>query len=206
MKGKAKTQLEPREIIGKKVLILGEVGSGKTSLTAKAVQDLALFIQPEEMTVIDMAPEAIGEIGGKLSNHLSLSSKVRYVSPAKVYAPRTMGTTNPQVVEYAKRNKNAIELLLNDFLENPTKALIINDVTLYLHFGKLEKVIDCVRLADTFLASAYYGVRLRKDYGTGISDREKQVVKKLGTHMNRVVKLKTPIRSFKRSLEASKHS
>jgi hypothetical protein len=190
VKGEVRIQLEPTEIIGKKVLIIGEVGSGKTSLTAEVVQNLALFIEPEEITVVDMAPEAIGEIGGKLSNHLSLNSELRYLSPAEVYAPRTMGTTNTQVVEYAKRNKNAIESLLNEFLKNPTKALIINDITLYLHLGKLEKIINCVRLADTFLASAYFGVKLREDYGTGISAREKQVVKKLGTHMDHIVKLK----------------
>lgn len=189
MKGKARTQLEPTEIIGKKVLILGEVGSGKTSLTAKAVQDLALLIQPEEITVIDMAPEAIGEIGGKLSLHMSLDSKLRYLSPAKVFAPRTMGTSHTQVIEFARRNKNAIEPLLGDFLKTPTRTLVINDITLYLHLGKLEKIIDCVKLTDTFLASAYLGVKLKEDHGTGISVRERQAIKRLGAHMDHLVKL-----------------
>ena len=188
-KSKRENQLKPTEIIGKKVLILGEVGSGKTSLTAKIVQKLTLFIEPKEITVIDMAPEAIGEIGGKLSKHLSLNSELRYLSPAKVYAPRTMGVTNTQVVEYAKRNKNAMEQLLDEFLKKPTKVLIVNDITLYLHLGKLEKIMNCMRLAETFLASAYCGVKLKEDYGAGISAREKQVVEKLATYMDHIVKL-----------------
>jgi len=188
-KSKRKNQLQPTEIIGKKVLILGEVGSGKTSLTAKIVQKLTPFIEYEEMTVIDMAPEAIGEIGGRLSKYLGSNSELRYLSPAKVYAPRTIGITSGQVVEYAKRNKNAIEPLLDEFLKKPTKALIVNDITLYLHLGKLEKIIDCMRLTETFLASAYYGVRLDEDYGTGISVREKWMVEKLATYMDHVVKL-----------------
>jgi len=188
-RSKRKSQLKPTEIVGKKVLILGEVGSGKTSLTAKIVQKLMLFIEPKEITVIDMAPEAIGKIGGKLSKYLNLNSELRYLSPAKVYAPRTMGISNTQVVEYAKRNKNAIEPLLDEFVKKPTNVLVINDITLYLHLGKLEKITNCIRLTETFLASAYYGVRLTEDYRAGISAREKQMVEKLATYMDHVVKL-----------------
>lgn len=188
-KSKRRDQLKPKEIVGKKVLILGEVGSGKTSLTARVVQKLMLFIEPKEITVIDMAPEAIGEIGGRLSEYLSLDSKLRNLSPAKVYAPRTMGTSHTEVIEYARRNKNAIERLLDEFLEKPTKVLIVNDITLYLHLGRLGKIINCTKLTETFLASAYYGVKLQEDYGAGITAREKQMVEKLATYMDRVVKL-----------------
>jgi len=188
-RSKRKNQPRPTEIIGKKVLILGEVGSGKTSLTAKIVQKLVPLIEPKEITVIDMAPEAIGEIGGKLSKYLNLNSELRYLSPAKVYAPRTMGISNTQVVEYAKRNKNAIEPLLDEFVKKPTNVLVINDITLYLHLGKLEKITNCIRLTETFLASAYYGVKLQEDKGAGITAREKQMVEELATYMDHVVKL-----------------
>jgi len=188
-RSKRKNQPRPTDFIGKKVLILGEVGSGKTSLTAKIVQKLMPLIEPKEITVIDMAPEAIGEIGGKLSKYLNLNSELRYLSSAKVYAPRTMGISNTQVVEYAKRNKNAIEPLLDEFVKKPTKVLVINDITLYLHLGKLEKIINCIRLTETFLASAYYGVKLQEDKGAGITAREKQMVEKLATHMDHIVKL-----------------
>jgi hypothetical protein len=186
---KRKNLLKPTEIIGAKSLILGEVGSGKTSLIAKIVQKLLLVIEPKEITIIDMAPEAIGEIGGKISKYLSLNSELKHLSPAKVYAPRAMGTTHTQVLEYAKRNKNALEPLLDEFLKKPTKVLVINDVTLYLHLGKLEKIINCMKLTETFLASAYYGVKLEEDYGAGISAREKRMVEKLATYVDHVVKL-----------------
>jgi GTPase SAR1 family protein len=192
-RSKRRNQLKATEIIGKKVLILGEVGVGKTALTAKLIRELMLLVEPKEITVIDMAPEAIGEVGGKLSDYLSLSGELRYLSPVKVYAPRTMGVPSTQIIKYAKRNKKAIDLLLDEFLKNPTKVLIINDITLYLHSGKLEKILNCIKLAKTFLASAYYGVKLAEDRGTGIYAREKQLVERLSTHMNRVAKLKSAI-------------
>jgi hypothetical protein len=46
-----------------------------------------------------------------------------------------------------------------------------------------------MRLTETFLASAYYGVRLKEDYGAGKSAREKQMVEKLATYLDHVVKL-----------------
>jgi GTPase SAR1 family protein len=192
-RSKRKNQLKATEIIGKKVLILGEVGVGKTALTAKLVQELMLFVEPKEITVIDMAPEATREVGGKLSDYLSLSRELRYLSPVKVYAPRTMAVSSTQIIEYAKRNKKAIDPLLDEFLKNPTEVLIINDITLYLHSGKLEKILNCIKLAKTFLASAYHGVKLVEDRGTGICAREKQIVERLSTYMNRVVKLKRAI-------------
>jgi hypothetical protein len=74
-------------------------------LTAKIVQKLMLFIESKEITVIDMAPEAIGEIGGKLSKYLNLNSELRYLSPAEVDAPRTMGISTTQVVELLNETK-----------------------------------------------------------------------------------------------------
>lgn len=188
-KSKRKDQINPIETIGKKVLILGEVGSGKTALTAKIVQELMLLIEPKEITVVDMAPEVIGEIGGKLSDFLGLSLELRYLSPAKVYAPRTMSDSRRQVIEYAKRNRDAIEPLLDEFLKKPTKVLIVNDITLYLHLGRLEKIVDCMRLTDTFVANAYCGAKLKEDFGAGISTREKQMVEELATYTDYLVEL-----------------
>jgi len=37
--------------------------------------------------------------------------------------------------------------------------------------------------------NAYYGVKLTEDYGTGISDHERRLVKKLVTYMDYVIRL-----------------
>jgi serine kinase of HPr protein (carbohydrate metabolism regulator) len=182
-------KLEALDIIGKKVLIIGETGSGKTRLAAKLLQKLMSILNLEEITVIDLAPERIGCAGGKLRDYIDLTGKVRYFSPLKVYMPRLFGTSRKEVQRYAELNREKMEPLLMEFIKSPTSTLVINDLTLYLHSGRLEVILNCVEKAKTFLATAYYGSKLAEDLGTGISLRERQLTDKLATFMDLVVKI-----------------
>jgi energy-coupling factor transporter ATP-binding protein EcfA2 len=182
-------KLKGREILGKKVLILGEAGSGKTKLAARLLQELIALVDPEKITVIDLAPKSFSGVGGKLTDYVSVISEVKYLSPEKVYTPRLAGTSPKEVLHYAKLNRRVMEPLLNKYIQNPTEVLVMNDVTLYLHSGRLEKVLECVKLAKTFLATAYYGIKLSEDFGTGISSRERQLTDKLAARMDLVVKI-----------------
>lgn len=188
-KNEQKIELKGREILGKKVLILGEVGSGKTKLAAKLLEELMPLVSPEKITVIDLAPKRIGGIGGKLTDYVDLIGEVKYLSPKKVYTPRIAGASPEQVLHYAELNRKIMEPLLNEFLQHATEVLILNDVTLYLHSGELETILKCAQLAKTFVATAYYGSKLAKDLGTGISSRERQLTEKLATFMDLVVKI-----------------
>jgi hypothetical protein len=188
-KNKKKMQLKGKEILGKKVLILGEAGSGKTKLAAQLLRELMMLVNPEEITVIDLAPQRVGEIGGKLTEHVKINSRVRYFSPENVYTPRLAGASPKQVLHYAELNRKNMKPLLNRFIRNVTEVLVLNDVTLYLHSGKLETVLKCVRLANTLLATAYYGSKLAEDLGTGISSKEKQLTDKLATSMDLTLKI-----------------
>ena len=186
---KNRLQLKAENIIGKRVLILGEVGSGKTTLITELLKNLSLLIDLKEITVIDMAPDKIGEIGGKILSCIDLMETLRYFSPEKVYAPRLMGTSREQVFEYAELNKIAISPLIDEFIQKPTKVLIINDITLYLHASKLGKILDSIEIAETFLASGYHGSKLAEDHGTGVSNREIRMIEKLVTYMDQVVRI-----------------
>lgn len=176
-------------IIGKRVLILGEVGSGKTLLASRLLKELMTLFIPGEITVIDMAPERIGGVGGKLTDHLNSTGKVRYLSPRMVYAPRLSGSSPDQVMEYATFNRRVIEPLLEEFLQGTTRVLIMNDITLYLHAGKLGIILRCMRGAETSIATAYHGSKLVEDHGSGISARERQLVDELATHMDQVIEM-----------------
>ena len=186
---KNEVQLRAREILHKRVLILGEVGSGKTRLATRLLQELMTFVSPEKITVIDMAPERVGEIGGKITDYTNPAEKIRYLSPKTVYTPRATGTTREQVLHYAEQNRKNMELLLNEYIQNATEILILNDVTLYLHSGKLKTILKCTKLASTFLATAYHGSKLAKDLESGITLREKRLTKKLASSMDKVIRI-----------------
>jgi hypothetical protein len=196
-KNKQKLQLKGKEIRGKKVLILGETGSGKTRLAAKLLREIMTMINPEKITVIDFAPQRAGEIGGKITDYLSMPSEVKYFSPKNVYTPRLTGRSLEQILRYVELNRKNMEPLLREFIRNTTDVLAINDVTLYLHSGRLGTVLKCVKLAKTFLATAYYGSKLADDLGTGITARERKLTDELATFMNLVVK----INSLRRSVD-----
>ncbi|RLI14243.1 hypothetical protein DRO41_06080 [Candidatus Bathyarchaeota archaeon] len=181
--------LKGREILGKKVLILGEAGSGKTKLAARLLKALMKLVGSGKITVIDLAPQRTGGIGGKITDYVNLTGEINYLSPEKVYMPRLTGASPKQVLRYAELNKENMEPLLKRFIQNPTEVLILNDVTLYLHVGKLETVLKCVNLAKTFLATAYYGSRLAEDLETGITARERLLTDKLASSMDLVVRV-----------------
>lgn len=188
-KNRKKMQLKGREILGKKVLILGEAGSGKTKLAAGLLQELRILVNPEEITVIDLAPQRIGGIGGKLIDYIRMTGDIKYFSPENVYTPRLAGTSPEQVLHYAEENRKSMDPLFDSFMRNATEILVLNDVTLYLHLGKLEIILKCVKLAKTFLATAYYGSKLTEDLGTGISSRERQLTDKLASFMDLTFKI-----------------
>lgn len=188
-KNRSRVQLEGRNIVGKRVLILGEVGSGKTLLASNLLKELMTLYNPEEITVIDLAPQRMGEVGGKLSDYVDSIDKVRFLSPERVYTPRLTGTSREQVLKYAELNRRLMEPLFMGFVQRTTKILILNDITLYLHAGKLETILKCMRLAETFLATAYYGSRLAEDRRSGISVREKQIIKRLATYMDQIIEI-----------------
>lgn len=184
-----KMRLKGRDIIGKKVLILGEVGSGKTKLAAKLFLELTTLIDPGNITIVDLAPQRIGEIGGKITDYVKLTSRVKYLSPKNVHTPRLTGTSPGEVLRYAELNRKTMKTLLEEFIQNATEVLVLNDATLYFHRGELETVLECAKLAKTFLATAYYGSKLARDLGTGISFREKQLTERLASSMDIVEKI-----------------
>lgn len=176
-----------REFIGRKTLLTGEVGTGKTKFLARFIDYLLESGYGREVTLIDMAPDRFQDIGGSVKEYLKSLGEIRYLRPTIVYAPRLMGKDVLEVLRYCEENKKNIEPLLDIYLSNPTSILLINDLTIYLHSGDLEKIIKAIDLSKTFMATAYSGVKLRDDRGAGVSEREKILTEKLKEKMDLVI-------------------
>lgn len=175
---------------GRKVLIQGDVGSGKTALTRRLLTEALTKEAPSDITVIDMAPEGVVRdgvvIGGRLLK--SPDKGVRLLN-SEIYTPRLTAKTPGELQELADLNREKVEELFEAFIEEPSRILFINDVSIYLQRGDLEKLIDTINKAETVIVNGYYGERLREDLGTGISMREKSMMEELARRMEVVIRL-----------------
>lgn len=178
-----------KDLIGKRTLIKGDVGTGKTRLTENFLLAAVNFFPPGHITVIDLAPQrrVVGEIW--VGGTISVPNEIRYLRPSMVWAPRLDGKTKEDIIRLANENAESIEKLLDFFIKSPSPILFMNDLTLYLHAGSLEKLLKIIKLAETFVGNAYEGRGLREDKGSGISEREWLLVKQLEGFMDIIIDL-----------------
>lgn len=179
-----------RRFIGKNVLVKGEVQTGKTRLLEDMLHE-ALSSNKKPISLIDMAPERLAkgafDAGGRVS--INEMRGLRIYRPAIVFAPRLQGRCREEVLRMAEENGRQIGAILDLYLEEPTPILFINDLTLYLHAGdpgKLKRVIDT---AETFIGNAYGGESIDDDCGSGITGRERRLLKELEAFMDKVITL-----------------
>ncbi|MGQ9631573.1 MAG: hypothetical protein ACUVXI_14880 [bacterium] len=158
----------PRELLNKRTLILGEVKRGKTRITEGIVSDL-LADGRKDIAIIDMAPDAIRGIGGKMRPSDSLCVRAGDVLPpplyltAKIHAPRLTGKSPQEVDAMAWENASTIEGLLRKYEEDPKEILVVNDISLYLQRGSLSRLLEVISLSQTLIANGYYGHTLGDD-------------------------------------------
>lgn len=164
---------------GRKVLIAGDVCSGKTTVTARLLREATETVEPHTITVIEMAPrrrEFKGMIvGGRLTDlMLNGLAGVRLLLPrVDLYAPRIEGTDPNHVLRLAKSNAELIQELLEKYHETPTPVLFINDVSMYLHSGDVNNLLKVLSLAKTAVTNSYQGSTLEDDKRSGLSNHER---------------------------------
>ncbi|MEM2945285.1 MAG: hypothetical protein QW542_04795 [Thermoproteota archaeon] len=178
-----------REVLGRRILILGKMGSGKTKLTAEILDRLLEDADPSWITVIDMSPTTVPGVGGRVSTYTSNVFKARYLAPKVVRAPRIEGRSREEVLSLAEFNRMSIEPLLQEFLTKPTPILLINDLSIYLHSGDVSKIVECLELSNTVVANSYYSEILMDDKGSGVSEKEKKLLDMLMNKFDRVLRI-----------------
>ncbi|MEM4342456.1 MAG: hypothetical protein QXF97_07920 [Candidatus Caldarchaeum sp.] len=180
--------MNTEELLGKRTLIIGEAGSGKTSLLAQILHSLLTKLGPCSITVIDLAPPRIMDVGGPLTDHMKVDG-LHYKRPPNVYAPRLMACNAEELKKYVHSNLETAKRLFNEFIQNPTPVLAVNDVTIFLHGADAAELLAYVEKASTFIATAYYGAKLSEDFGTGLSASERRKVEELTKHVDIVINL-----------------
>ena len=185
------TSISFSKALGKRVLIIGDVGSGKTALTRRLLSEAVEKGYGHSITVMEMAPRAATirglSVGGVLMN--SQEWEVRHLGVDDIRTPRLSAKNTQDLINLADHNKNEIEKLLDEFIANPTSILFINDVSIYLQRGNLERLWSTLEKAGTVVANGYVGLKLKDDFGTGISAREEELMEKLAARMEVVIRL-----------------
>jgi len=166
---------------------MGDVNTGKTMMT-KELLDEAIELDPGEVTVIDMAPRSFIVEGISFGGVLVDGDyDVRCLMSDEIKTPRLSAETSEELLKLADHNRYEIDGLLDDFCADPSRILFVNDVSIYLQLGELDRLWDTIKFAETLVVNGYLGTRLEEDLGTGVSVRERRLMEELASRMDVVV-------------------
>ena len=173
----------PSSYDGHHTLVIGDVNTGKTRLTEQVLAGWVAQGRSEEIAVLDMGPQRIQTIGGRLTLPMGFGGV--YLAAA-IVPPRLNAPDEKAADTLAAANAVAIEPLLRAARLADCAILVINDVTLYLHAGTYDCLMAVVERAETALINAYYGNRF-PDYR--ITRRERRLCDRLANACHRVIRM-----------------
>ena len=175
-----------QELIGHQIFLYGETNTKKTYYTAKFVQFLieSRHVDPKEISILDFAPpqNIINniKIGGKIKDFYKDSIKCNNLSfEGEIIPPRLKAKNIKELYVNACKNFKKTYTILNLFIKNPTSILIINDISIYLHIGNKQLLIESIKKSNTFFGNSYYGSSIKSDFTNLFSRREKRIVEYL---------------------------
>ena len=167
--------------ISQKTLFVGDINTGKTARTLEILQQFVDRGWADQITVIDLAPDAHGNVGGKMP--VPEITALQYIT-VPIVPPRLTATNDDQAQKLARANAQLIEDLFLQFTAHPSKTLFINDASLYLQAGNIEHLQAVLDIPATAILNAYYGQSFPD---SALTRREKKMVSALIRICDRVV-------------------
>ena len=182
--------------LGKRILVVGDVNTGKTTLCKRWLSELCQQGLGARIALIDMAPTIPHELalkrgivgaGGEL--RAPAGSGVLDLR-AHLEPPRLSSSTESEALEKAERNAQRIDALLGQ-LEPQRDILFINDVTLYLQARSAAGLIDAAGFdkRTTLVVNGYRGERLGGGALTRHETAEMNELEKAFAEQGEVVRL-----------------
>ena len=174
--------MEVASYLGKKTLIIGDVNSGKTTLTREILDGFCRQGLGGRIVVMDLAPEipeevlrrrGLAGVGGRLEPPGGCGAATLH---ATIIAPRLTSSSEEEAMEKAGWNRRVIDGLLTRFESLDRDILFVNDVSLYLQAGDLDRITGLLEKTGTVVVNGYFGEKL----GRGeLSRREREAMKGL---------------------------
>ena len=178
-------EIHLEDYLSRKTLILGDVNTGKTTLTRKVLEALCRRDLGGRIAIVDMAPE----IPEKLAKEKGLPGVGGKLTPPERHdilymgghfePPRLSSKTEEEAMEKAGKNRRIIEGLFRKLNLQSRDILLVNDVSMYLQAGTTENLTRWLDQAVTVIANGYWGKRLG---GGTLTERERTETAKLKTY------------------------
>lgn len=157
-------EFEPGDCLGRKLLIAGDVNTGKTTLARRILRDFCGRGLGARIAILDLAPTIPPEIaaargvrgvGGTLeADPFSPAVRLRPL----LQAPRLTSASEAEAAAKAQENRRRIEAA---WQELPARAILfVNDVSMYLQAGLASELAGRLAAAETVVANGYLGERL----------------------------------------------
>ena len=155
------------ECLGKRILVIGDVNTGKTTLCKRWLSELCQQGLGTRIALIDMAPTISRELALK-RGIVGAGGELRAPAESGVLdlrahlePPRLSSSTESEALEKAERNAQLIEALISR-LEPVRDILFINDVTLFLQARSAASLIEAAGFdtRTTLVVNGYSGERL----------------------------------------------
>lgn len=175
------------KLLGKRTLIIGGVGSGKTEFTSLVIREWMKRYSSGELTIIDLAPR-YGNIGRGVDEYIDVSG-LNYLTSLNLKAPRLMARDESMMLNYTYINYVEAMKLFEKYFESPTEILVINDLSIYLHYGEPEYIVELMRFPKTFLANSYYGWGITREFSRDLDMLERRRVERLFQHIDVLIKM-----------------
>ena len=137
-------EIHLEDYLNRKTLILGDVNTGKTTLTKKVLEALCRRDLGGRIAIVDMAPEipeklakekGLVGVGGKLTP--PEGDDILYLG-GHFEPPRLSSKTEEEAIRKARQNQRMIEGHFHELDLQPREILFVNDVSIYLQAGTAE--------------------------------------------------------------------
>ena len=190
------TTLPGGECLGKRILVIGDVNTGKTTLCQRWLNELCQQGLGPRIALVDMAPTISRELalkrgivgaGGEL--RAPAGSEVLDLR-APIEPPRLSSSTENEALEKAERNAQIITTLIGR-LETQRDILFINDVTLFLQARSAASLIERAGFdrKTTLVVNGYRGERLGGGALTRHETAEMSELEKVFAERGEIVRL-----------------
>jgi hypothetical protein len=172
----------PADWLGRKLLIVGDVNTGKTTLTRKILEDLCARGLGPRIAVLDLAPHISKElaaqrglrgVGGQLDVPPGCAA---LTIREQLEPPRLSSASEAEAMLKAGRNKAAIDAAWHKAAAGARDIVIVNDVSMYVQAGSADELIARFAPAHTVVANGYVGERLG---GGELTRRERAEMERL---------------------------